>query len=394
MLFEPFAGFERRLRESSSSNSPIRQVVGPENSTPGALPSRPAPPLWNSVDAQQKAKGEGHSDVVNFTAFALGVPGYEFDLEAEIQSAVLRLGRVWFHVRYRRPNAFSADCRTAFFGVDAETGSAEAIPLPKEMGVADPHPNYTFNANPYYEITDDSLIVSTQDRLQQYRFREKTWQTLPVPMEHGARIVALDGRLFLTTQDSVLEVRPDSNKIEILASARRRPPANPLDSLGPFGLVSKRPDGKVALSAAGRLFVLSERTRSWEEIQAASAGVRRASPATNRWWVNFGTEGRAMLVHAGPGAADRAQLPVRFEKEGQPINPERPREVVHPSTLPPDPLQFDTPKTVVVASRTLAGFWLIDKSAFEARAGSPANATRAATTPGTTTRSAPAAAKP
>jgi hypothetical protein len=52
-----------------------------------------------------------------------------------------------------------------------------------------------------------------------------------LPPETTSTLTALDGHIYLLTTDRILELDPDSGSIQILASKRRRPPANVLDTL-------------------------------------------------------------------------------------------------------------------------------------------------------------------
>lgn len=50
--------------------------------------------------------------------------------------------------------------------------------------------------------------ASAQNRIARYRFKEKAWDTIPVPAETGAALVSIRGRLYLSTDESLLELNP------------------------------------------------------------------------------------------------------------------------------------------------------------------------------------------
>jgi len=195
---------------------------------------------------------------VNFIEWKLKQSPIGTDLSPIPQKLILRGGKTWCRVCYLRSDELLPfNSPSAFIRVDLNTGDCDEIPFPPELGISDKS----------FEVTDDSLFVSARNHLARFRFRERTWETIPVPMEGGAEITALNGRLYLATGDSLLEVQPDARTVQILASARRRPAANELDSLWAQGAqVFTGWSNKVGVLTTTCLFLFDPGTGEWEKI--------------------------------------------------------------------------------------------------------------------------------
>jgi hypothetical protein len=182
---------------------------------------------------------------------------------------------IWFHLRFHksdsdyfgsfyRPGA----CWAAFVGVDEQTGRIQMIPFPKGVGL--PDPNWTVfwslpHPTGYYAITDDALVVSRGDVVEWYDFREKRWTEIRRAIPIGGGVAVVGRTVLVTTAENVFEVDPDNPNVRILASTRRRPPLNELDSLGGYHWLAPGPDGALKLVAGDHKFVFAPETHEFKE---------------------------------------------------------------------------------------------------------------------------------
>jgi hypothetical protein len=165
----------------------------------------------------------------------------------------VRDGEWWSLIRYVAEDEPSSDAQFCYAAINPQTGACEEITFPARFGSPDS----------FFEVTEDSLFVSAHNQIRRYRFREKAWQAIPVPMESGAQITALNGRLYLATSDSFLEVNPDSAEVQILASSRRQPAANNLDLLWEsHARVFHRPDKRLTVLTWTNLFTFTPASRT------------------------------------------------------------------------------------------------------------------------------------
>ena len=230
--------------------------------------------------------------LVRFIRWNLKNPDPDSSRRPRLQTIILRGNKLWAQVRYvKHSEPFPSDYPTSYsyVAVDPETGACEEIPFPGKLG----------NPDTSFEVTEDSLFVSVQDHLLRYRFSEKTWEQIPVPMEGGAQILGLSRRLYLATANSLLEVIPDSQITRILVSSRRNPPANEMDLFWDRARLYLRSDGKLGVICANRCFVYTPDTRVWEQ---------RPLPTNNLGYLAvpfFSTGGVQLLL---TGAAVRRHL--------------------------------------------------------------------------------------
>ena len=166
---------------------------------------------------------------------------------------ILRRGKLWVPISRSVPNQ-----HFSYVAIDPQTGRCELdIPLPEKLGTPGS-----------IEVTDESLFATVHNGLARYRFKQKSWETIPVPLGTGGRIYLLNGRLYLATQDSLLEVNADSAEVRILVSSRRQPAANEMDSLWTSRprIVYPRSDGKLGVLVESNLFTLTPANGAWRKI--------------------------------------------------------------------------------------------------------------------------------
>src|ERR1039457_7194058 len=84
-------------------------------------------------------------------------------------------------------------------------------------------------------LFDGGLYSSIGGQIKRYDLQKRDWQKLDIPEEGDCNLFAVDGHLFTTGQNTIVEIRDNGKSTRILASARRRPAASILDSLSSLG---------------------------------------------------------------------------------------------------------------------------------------------------------------
>jgi TolB-like protein len=181
----------------------------------------------------------------------------EFD--ARVLKLIQRDGKLWAMIRYLSGSgAIFGQGPTTFAMVDPVSGRSEAIAFPGAAGFPDAE----------FEVTGDSLFVSVHDHLQRYRFQSRRWEKVAVPIANGARILAVRDRILLATGESLLEYNPTNQAVQVLASSRRRPAENELDSLwSPQVRMFAWPDDLPGLQLANAVFVQVRDSRQWQRTE-------------------------------------------------------------------------------------------------------------------------------
>lgn len=305
---------------------------------------------------------------LDFTGWKLAEAGIDGGLEAEFAGWAANHGEAWAQIRFRSPGYFISN-KVLFVGLRGK--ACTLVPFPDNIK---PDPISHFEHTVCFETTGESLLVSAQKQLMRYRFREKTWESIPVPMDQGAVIREQDGRIYLGTKDSVMEVSLDTKEVRILASCRRRPALNPVDQLGSidYGLF-RGADGLIGIAVSNSVYRIDPPTRVWKAIANIPDDVQGPHGFGSR--VSFGLNGRGEGSIIDMATRGRVRVPVQFEKNGKPCNPEDPNR----NEQPPDSMLVfglgSTPKAewcntregIVVISRAMDGHWFISKSEYETK---------------------------
>ena len=193
------------------------------------------------------------------------VPGYIQEFTAG--AACFRNGRVWVEVTYKDERYQLS--KALVFALDPGTFAYEVVELPlsvEKITYSSTESKDIVGAGKSFEVMADYLFYSLSDKLKRYSLNDRTWQDLPVP--GAGRLTLLDGRLFSTTDDAIVEVSASGDSQTILASARRRPPVTVLDSLENYQSppLFHGPNGSIATRVQGKLYALEEKTHTWSEI--------------------------------------------------------------------------------------------------------------------------------
>ncbi|HWI56944.1 MAG TPA: hypothetical protein VNZ22_06945, partial [Bacillota bacterium] len=270
-LLPLFVAFEQRVKIQpayASSLAEVRQSLAAALKIPVSQLAQTAlaQPLQTNQPSTVSPSTQEPPEGLPFLPWHLPPTHLQAGSVAEIQSVIYRRGKLWAQVRCSPPNARWNEFQALFTAADPRSGQTDVIEFPSRLGIPDPHPSLEISSQPAFEVTADSLFVSAQDRIHRYRFRERKWETLRVPLQRGATITEIASRLYLASDDSLLVLAPESNTIQIVASSRRRPATNPLDELGSFHWVYSDADNTIGILAHNRLFRYSPEKRSCSEV--------------------------------------------------------------------------------------------------------------------------------
>jgi hypothetical protein len=179
-------------------------------------------------------------------------------LSPRIQRLIYREGKLWGMVCYIREGmGHPFNSPTSFVSVEQETGRCEEIAFPEALGYPDPG----------FDVSADSVFVSLHNKLARYRMAIKTWETVALPTESGGSILAWNDRVYFANGDNLLEIAPETHTIQVLASSRRLPQENELDSTwGPESSVFDGWGNKLGVLTTNWLFLCDLEKRAWDKI--------------------------------------------------------------------------------------------------------------------------------
>ncbi len=205
-------------------------------------PARPTRPAENVVEAR-------------FIPWHLNFPKPWARREPSFSSTIFRNGQLWMQVGYEtHPESFISD-HFSYLSVDPEKGVSMEIPFPTERG----------GVGSIFEVSPKALFVESGGHLLRYRFSEKTWDEIPAPLKGASQMIWAADRLFISREDGLIAVQPDSKTVQVLVSSRRRPPANDIDSQWPSGTtIYSRADGKLGALAGDKCFTFDPATQTWK----------------------------------------------------------------------------------------------------------------------------------
>jgi hypothetical protein len=181
-------------------------------------------------------------------------------LPPRIHQAIWREGRLWVEINYPKPNyPWESAAPPRFVSVDVETGRATGVYFPGEA----------FEASKGFEVTADSLYFGAKDQIERYRFADRKWTAIKVPAFRGSAITEFNGKLYVSSQEDLLKVDPDSGAVEILASSRRQPQVTELDELlQHWGHGFFKSDQRLGIYAGGQLYMVSKSNQVPQKVMA------------------------------------------------------------------------------------------------------------------------------
>jgi len=161
------------------------------------------------------------------------------------------------------PDTFISD-HFSYLSVDPEKGVLMEIPFPTERG----------GVGSIFEVSPNALFVEAGGHLLRYRFSEKAWDEIPAPLEGASQMVWSGDRLFISRQDGLIAVQPDSKTVQVLVSSRRRPPVNDIDSQWPSGtLIYPLSGGKLGALPGDKCLTFDPATQAWKTRSLPSRGT-------------------------------------------------------------------------------------------------------------------------
>ena len=310
----------------------VRQAAGLPLQNVKPVPPRPIVPAEKSLVAKFIS---WNGNAFNTTPFS----------KPQVQNTIVREGRLWVEIQpVQEQEIMPSGSGTVYAAIDPKTGSCETIPFPEKLA---PYP--------IFDVTADSIYVGVQDHIERYRRREKRWESIPCTFSGSAQVTEFHGKLYLSTSDSLLEVEPDSGAVQILASARRKPAANELDSL----MVDNsheffRVDERLFLGIGNRIFSYTPTNKAWQPLPELPS---RMSVFSRQYYSGAG----ALLYVPGPGNvmpdrifatwldASSPQLLLEKHRQFEPTNSVFARQFGPPCWDWPQPFKLDYPCVIADA---------------------------------------------
>lgn len=227
----------------------VKQLTALAGNAPPPPPAQPARPAENVVEAK-------------FIPWRLNFPAGP-RLEPTFPATIFRNGQLWAQVGYRTEIDSPFANQFSYLSIDPEKGVLAEIPFPAERG----------GVGSLFEVSSKALFAESGGHLLRYRFSEKTWDDIPAPLEGASQMVWAGDRLFLSREDGLIAVQPDTKTVQVLVSSRRRPPANDIDSQWPSGTtIYPLPGGKLGALAGNKCFTFDPATQLWKTRSLSSRG--------------------------------------------------------------------------------------------------------------------------
>ncbi len=291
---EPFAGFKHNLRldflaHASETNLAVFQALFPNTSEQMETPAQAGELLPLAVSYQQKYHLTPVLDVpiqhlrrvaglavagpserakptipaeevleAKFIKWNLQRPGIDSDRRPDFRGMIVRNGKLWLRVRYLASNGvpleLQPDFQTTYIAVDPQKGVEDEIRFPDKFGTTDEP----------FEVSADSLFAGAQGHLYRFKFKEKTWEEIPIPLEGSSQLVWLKGDLFVARSDGLLRINPDSKEVQVLVSSRRQPSMNEIDPLWTASMwIYARTDEKLGVLSEEQCFCFDPAAGQW-----------------------------------------------------------------------------------------------------------------------------------
>ena len=198
-----------------------RTIQGLRNAA-GLSPLQPDPPPPAKPVVPPEEPIEASFTDWNFRGF-----GSDDEWTPRLEQGISHAQRILFEFNYMGHSFLlnnDTRRRTSFVSVDANTGASREIAFPTTITLP-------FSANDrVFDFSADSLFVGDKDKNYRYRFDRAEWSRLLFPMERALQLVALNSRVYISTAVNLLELDPDSRVVRVLASSRRLPPENEMDT--------------------------------------------------------------------------------------------------------------------------------------------------------------------
>ncbi|MDB6023680.1 MAG: Calcium-binding EF-hand-containing protein, partial [Pedosphaera sp.] len=298
----------------SQANSVVAgQVTRPVQPSPNLLPggvnpARPSNPLLNNSPDIGRLSIPGLATAANtleagrFWRIPAAQDGAVPRMVAypNIASCCFRDGRLWLEVM---PDRAGMSGHADFFAVNLANFAAGKIEFQGEQFSL-----MNLNGSRRFDVDDQYLYLSLKDSVRRYSFRKHEWEQFT--LAGSGRPMRLGPRLFFVNANSILEYYSNGS-IQVLASSRRRPAMNLLDSVENYdpGHLFLDAQGGINVCAGSEIYVLptpsgdwqhlaSLPAVSWEEFRLFEDGfiVGNGRGETAEWWGMGGSSGKPELL--------------------------------------------------------------------------------------------------
>jgi len=136
--------------------------------------------------------------MANFVRWNLTEPGVSDSRRVHLVKLIARGDKLWAQVVFtpRNESVFDGNTQDCFLEIDPASGSTRKILFPESLGFIDGG----------FEVSDEALYVCAGRQIRRYDLKHKGWQTIPIPTESGAQLVALKEQLYVATAEGLIEV--------------------------------------------------------------------------------------------------------------------------------------------------------------------------------------------
>ncbi|MDB6112533.1 MAG: Calcium-binding EF-hand-containing protein, partial [Pedosphaera sp.] len=266
--------------QTNQGGSPTRVPLNPvKTSLPKLAPS--PDPVTNILSAK------------TFLAIPLDSLGGNRISQIQIIAHHWQEGRLLLDLKYSVP-IYSYDKDGAWRGTRNPTLSAIAIldPGTGHWEVIDCPERTTGGENLYYHrsaLVGGELFTCNAGQICRFDFAKRRWQTLELPEQDNFELFGIEGHLYASNRNMLLEVAADGKTTRILASLRRNPATSALDKLDNLGTPTLFAGPNHSLQVN-----LRDKTYSWvhEDWREDFAGSSSPQPQVFDAGVLFRTEGR------------------------------------------------------------------------------------------------------
>lgn len=119
-----------------------------------------------------------------------------------------------------------------------------------------------------FEVLGGTLYYTEPTRLVAVDTGTQTVKEIPAPLEWETRLFGIEGKLYITTESSILEFNPQNQEFRTLVSTRRRPETTFLDLLEQlhFPPVAAGPKGHIRTYLGQKAYECELATGQWREI--------------------------------------------------------------------------------------------------------------------------------
>jgi hypothetical protein len=154
-------------------------------------------------------------------------PDSELFARTRVAGFKYRDARLWIETRFE---ANPKDGRAAVQAVDLQTWAYKWYAIPQSWSIVERR-GASRSGPGSFDAAANCLYTAILGRLSRLELSNQVWSEVDVPFQGEAEVNSLGEKLYLSSDDSILEVDPRSFEIRILASTRRRPAVNALDEM-------------------------------------------------------------------------------------------------------------------------------------------------------------------